>query len=57
MKNTYASNHFYMEREWRKYAYMNFEPDEITRIVVAKGYKEQAEIDFPMYSDRIFEIG
>jgi hypothetical protein len=35
---------------------MKFEPAQILRIVVAKGYKNQVEKDFPAYEYRIFEI-
>ena len=49
-------NNYYMEREWRKYGNMKFEPDQVTKVVVAKGYKKQAEKDFPNYEGRIFEI-
>ena len=49
-------NNFYMEREWRKYGNMKFETAQVSRVVVAKGYKEQAAKDFPAYEDRIFEI-
>lgn len=49
-------NNFYMEREWRKYGNMKFEPDQVSRIVVAKGYKERAQSDYPEYRGKIFEI-
>lgn len=50
------SRNFYMEREWRKYGNMKFEPAQISRVVVATGYKKRVEEDFPAYKDRIFEI-
>lgn len=49
-------NNFYMEREWRKYGNMQFGPAQVSRLVVAKGYKERAHSDYPEYEDRIFEI-
>ena len=49
-------NNFYMEREWRKYGNMKFETGQVSRIVVAMGYKEQSIKDFPAYEDRIFEL-
>lgn len=50
------SNNYYMEREWRKYGNMKFEPDQVSRIIVAKGYKKQAKKEFPAYENKIFEI-
>lgn len=47
---------YYMEREWRKYGNMQFKEDELTKIIVAKDYKERLEKDFPIFRDRIFEI-
>jgi hypothetical protein len=49
-------NNFYMEREWRKYGNMEFKAEQLTKIVVAKGYKERASSDFPPYRDRIIEL-
>lgn len=48
---------FYMEREWRKYGNMKFESEQISRLVVAKGYKSRILEDFPSYSqEQVFEI-
>jgi hypothetical protein len=52
----YDQKNYYMEREWRKYGNMKFEGDQVSRIIVAKGYKEQTIIDFPVYENRVFEI-
>lgn len=49
-------DNFYMEREWRKYGNMKFEASEVTRLVVAKGYKDRATLDYPAYKGRIYEI-
>lgn len=49
-------NNFYMEREWRKYGNMKFEPAQVSRLVVAQGYEERAKLDYPAYQGRIFEI-
>lgn len=49
-------NNFYMEREWRMYGNMKFEAGQVSRILVAKGYKDQTIEDFPAYGDRVFEI-
>lgn len=49
-------NNFYMEREWRKHGNMKFETTQVTKVVVAKGYKTQINEDFPEYKDRIFEV-
>lgn len=47
---------YYMEREWRKYGNMKFKESELTKIIVAKGYKERLEKDYPIFRDRISEI-
>lgn len=49
-------DNFYMEREWRKYGNMKFEVADISRVVVAKGFKGQALADFPAYADLIWGI-
>jgi len=49
-------NNFYMEREWRKYGNMKFEPVNLTKIFVAKGYKERVETDYPEYKNTVIEI-
>lgn len=55
LPHSHVSN-FYMEREWRKYGNMKFEPSQVSRIIVAKDYKERAQSDFPEYKGRIFEL-
>lgn len=47
---------YYMEREWRKLGNMKFEDSDLTKIVVAKGYKERTEKDYPIFKGRIFEL-
>lgn len=47
---------YYMEREWRKYGNMKFETEQISRVVVAKGFKQKIEDEFPVYSGRISEV-
>jgi len=49
-------NNYYMEREWRKYGNMKFETGQVTRVLVANGYKEQTIENYPAYEDRVFEI-
>jgi hypothetical protein len=55
LPNDHPSN-YYMEREWRKYGNMKFEADQVSRILVAKGYKEQTIEKYPVYEDRVFEF-
>jgi hypothetical protein len=48
---------YYMEREWRKYGNMKFETKQVSRLVVARGYKQRILNDFPVYGDTpIYEI-
>lgn len=49
-------DNYYMEREWRKYGNMVFEASQVSRIVVAKGFKSRVEAEFPEYINRVFEI-
>lgn len=55
LPHNHPSN-FYMEREWRKYGNMKFEAGQVSRIVVAEGYRDRTINDFPAYEDRVFEI-
>lgn len=49
-------DNYYMEREWRKYGNMKFEAIEVSKVLVAKGYREKVAKDFPAYEGRIYEI-
>ncbi|MCG2635024.1 MAG: abortive infection system antitoxin AbiGi family protein, partial [Gammaproteobacteria bacterium] len=49
-------SNFYMEREWRKYGNMKFSQNEVSRLVVARGFEERAKADFPDYGERIFGV-
>jgi len=49
-------NNFYMEREWRRLGNMEIQAEQLTKVVVAKGYKERTASDFPLYSNHIVEI-
>jgi hypothetical protein len=49
-------NNFYMEREWRRLGNVEIKAEQVTKIVVAKGYKERVASDFPKYSKLIVEI-
>lgn len=49
-------NNYYTEREWRKYGNMQFEEKQVSRIIVAEGFKSSAQADFPEYEGRIYEL-
>jgi len=49
-------DNFYMEREWRKFGNMEFNPDDVCHVIVAKGYRSRVVSAFPCYSGRIIEI-
>jgi hypothetical protein len=49
-------NNYYAEREWRKYGNMKFEESQVSRVVVAKGYKSRVQADFPAYEGRVYEL-
>lgn len=50
-------DNFYMEREWRKYAYLHFELADVARVWVAPGYGQLITSRFPELADRVFELG
>ena len=50
-----ALENFYMEREWRKFGYLDFTPSSIHEIVVAAGYKKRLAAEFPQYASRVVE--
>jgi hypothetical protein len=47
---------YYMEREWRKYQYLRFEPDQVREVIVARGFGEQVNEDFPVYAQKVIEL-
>lgn len=47
---------YYMEREWRKYGNMQFEINDLTKVIVAVGYEERLEKDYPNLKNRILGI-
>jgi len=49
-------DNFYLEREWRKYANLKFTPDDVSKIVVAKGYLSRLKQEYPHYRSKIKEI-
>jgi len=46
---------YYMEREWRKYQYLRFGPDQVRKVVVAPGFGARAKNDFPGYAHLVVE--
>jgi hypothetical protein len=49
-------SNYYMEREWRMYGNLEFEPEWVRTIVVGSGYADKVRVDFPQYADRIYEM-
>ena len=47
---------FYMEREWRKLGNIIFDLRDVRIIVVAEGYKERLERQYPDCADLICEV-
>ena len=47
---------YYMEREWRKYGNLKFDPEKVSQVWVAKGYAAKLELEFPKYATKINEI-
>jgi hypothetical protein len=45
--------YYYAEREWRKLGNLVFEPADVHRVVVAPGFVERLESEFPIYKGRI----
>lgn len=49
-------NNFYMEREWRKYGYLDFTEDDVARVWVADGYGKQVAERFPALAGKLTEL-
>lgn len=47
---------FFMEREWRRFGALEFEPQQIATVVVAPGFLARAKNELPEYEDRIWEL-
>jgi hypothetical protein len=47
---------YYMEREWRKYQYLRFEPDQVREVIVAHGFGERVIKEFPVYAKKVIEL-
>ena len=45
---------YYMEREWRKFLCLTFQPHEVQKVVVPKAYVDRMKNEMPTYRDRIF---
>jgi hypothetical protein len=51
------TQNFFMEREWRRFCALNFEPEQVASILVAPGFADRVKTDFPEYANsRIDEI-
>jgi len=48
-------DNYYMEREWRKYGNLKFKSEDVCKIFVAHGFKDQMAKDFPVYAGKIEE--
>jgi hypothetical protein len=49
-------DNFYMEREWRKFGNLVFNPDDVVKILVAKGFASRLQKAFPSYEGKIVDI-
>ncbi len=49
-------DNYYMEREWRRFGNLPFEPDNVERIIVAQGYSSSLKKEFPQYENKVHEI-
>lgn len=49
-------NNYYMEREWRKYGNLEFQPIDVVKVFVANGFKPQLKKILPDYVGKIEEI-
>lgn len=46
-------DNYYMEREWRRYGCLNFQPQQVRRVVIARGFIGRLTKDFPEYAEKI----
>ena len=49
-------NNFYMEREWRSHAGVEFKESDLTALYVGRGWSDKAVATFPALTDRIREL-
>lgn len=49
-------HNYYMEREWRKFGNMMLSANDVTRVILAKGFKPRIEKELPEYEGRVFEL-
>lgn len=54
LSTDYPEN-YYMEREWRKYQDLRFEPQDVRKIVVNKSYVDRLKRDRSIYADKVIE--
>jgi|SRR5215212_2893768 len=48
---------FYMEREWRVFGDVRFEPNDVYRIILPPSYAERLRKDLPQYSGQVTFVG
>lgn len=46
-------NNFYLEREWRRFGNLRFQPSEVSSILVASNYVHRLRNDRRSYSDKV----
>lgn len=46
-------DNFYLEREWRKFGNLGFQPREVMRVIVSRDYVERLKKEHPTYSEVI----
>jgi len=49
-------DNYYLEREWRKYGNLKFEPKHVSTVVIARGFEHRLKEDFPQYADLAYPL-
>lgn len=46
-------NNYYLEREWRKFGNLRFDPTSVERVLVARGFEARVTHDMPSYAAKV----
>ncbi|MEK6284005.1 MAG: hypothetical protein AABN95_26955 [Acidobacteriota bacterium] len=47
-------NNFYLEREWRRYGNLRFQPDDVSRVLTERSYVDRLKSERAVYANKVF---
>jgi hypothetical protein len=47
-------NNFYLEREWRRYGNLRFQPNDVSRVLTERSYVDRLKYERPVYANKVF---